>query len=174
MPSWNVEWVKAKEYVLLNGDCTPVRLSPASKPDISWLMSRMEELGVPVAYTKDLEEICFTRIPGGDHGDYLSGRIRIAGDLKTQPIMDKVFVHELAHHVDDQEDVTSDERLTKEKRRAAKHMADTYAKKNTGEYLAVGFEVYYLGTKEEKKKMRSKNPRLYRTIAELHRKFSRM
>lgn len=174
MASWNVAWVKAKEYMLMNGDSTPVRLSPSSKPDVSWLMSRMEELGIPIAYTKDLEEIYFTKLPGGDHGDYCAGRIRMSADKKTCPIMDKVFVHELAHHVDDQEDVTSDEKLIQEKKRAAKYMADTYAKKNVGEYLAVGFEVYYLGTEQEKKKMRKRNPRLYRTIGDLHRRFSRM
>ena len=173
MLSWNVIWVRAKEYVLLNSDSTPVKLSPSSKPDISWLMSRMEELNVPIAYTKDLEEIYFTKLPGGVHGDYCAGRIRLAADVKTCEIMDKVFVHELAHHVDDQEDVVSDERLIKEKKLKAKYMADTYAKRSIGEYLAVGFEVYYVGTKKEKSVMKKKNPRLYKIISDLHRKFSR-
>lgn len=137
-------------------------------------MSRMEELEIPIAYTRNLEKIIFTKIPKGHHGDYQGDVIRLAADKKTTPILDKVFVHELAHHVDDHEDLSSDDLLIQEKKVAAKHMSDTYAKKNTSEYLAVGFEVYYLGTKEEKKKMRDKNPRLYRTIAVLHRKFSRM
>lgn len=174
MPSWNVEWVRAKEYVLLNCECTPILLSQSSKPDLSWLMSRMEELRIPISYTKNLEKIIFTKIPRGHHGDYQGDIIRLAADKKTAPILDKVFVHELAHHVDDHEDISSDDLLIKEKKVASKYMDDAYARKNTSEYLAVGFEVYYLGTKEEKKKLRAKNPRLYRAIAALHRKFSRM
>jgi hypothetical protein len=134
----------------------------------------MEELGVPIAYTEDLEEIYFTKLPGGDHGDYVGGRIRMSADKKTREIMDKVFVHEIAHHMDDQEDVTSDETLNEERKLKAKHMSDTYAKKNVSEYLAVGFEVYYLGSREEKAKMKKMNPRLYKTIASLHRRFSRI
>ena len=173
MISWNVISVKKKEYALMNGCQTPINCSPSSSPDISWLMSRMEELGVPIAYTEDLVEIYFTKLPGGDHGDYSSGRIRLAADKKTRDILDKVFVHELAHHLDDQEDVTSDDILCKEKKLKAKHMPDAYAKKNVGEYLAVGFEVYYLGSKKEKTKMRKMNPRLFKTIASLHRRFNR-
>ena len=173
MPSWNVVHRKGREYELLNGSGTPIRLSPKAQPDISWLMARMEELGIPIAYTMNLEEIYFTFLKGRDHGDYRVGKIRISSNKETKEIMDSVFVHELAHFVDDMDDVTSNDLLIKEKKQRAKYMPDPYAKKNVGEYLAVGFEVYYLGTDEEKKRMRKSNPRLYRTIASLHHRFSR-
>ena len=172
MASWNVEWIKAREYILLNSSSTPVRCSPSSKPNISWLMSRMEELEVPIAYTNELEELYFTRI-GSDHGEYCSGKIKIASDQKTKDIMDKVLVHELAHHVDDQEDITSDDKLIEEKKTHGKYMPDRYARKNIYEYFAVGFEIYYLGTDIQKKKMKRINPRLYKLIHRVHKRFSR-
>jgi len=165
-------WVGVKEYVLLNATSTPVKCSPSSRPNISWLMSRMEELEIPVAYSNGLEELYFTKLKG-DHGEYQAGKIRIACDAKTEGIMDKVFIHELAHHVDDQEDVTSNDRLIYEKKYCAKYMIDVYARRNIYEYFAVGFEVYYLGAPAERKKMRRYNPHLYRTITKLHRQFSR-
>lgn len=178
MGSWNVVWVKAREYELLNGSQTAVYLSRTSKFPVAQLMSRMEELGVPVAYSGNLKEVIFTRsLPSRtgtrNHGDYVNSRIRMASGRDTVDVMDRVFVHELAHHVDDQEDVTGDGLLEDERKRRWKHMPDRYARKNAGEYLAVGFEYFYCGTEEERAQMKRKNPRLYRTIASLHRRFSR-
>lgn len=136
-------------------------------------MSRMEELGVPAGYTRELEEIYFTRLHG-DAGDYFDGRIRISVDSKTWDIADKVLVHELGHHVDDMEDVTSDESLAHEKKTRGCYMPDGYARKNVGEYLACGFEIYYCGSKQDKRNLKKKNPVLYATIRRLHRRFSRL
>lgn len=163
----------SREFLLIHSS-TAIRLSPSSKPDITKLMSEMEEADVPISYTNELEEIYFTKIPGGNHGDYCSDRIRLAADKKTREILGKVLVHELAHHVDDQEDICSDDRLMKEKKKKAKYMSDTYAKRNVGEYFAVGFEVYYFGTDKEKRQMKKKNPYLHRTIEAIHKKYSRM
>lgn len=172
MGSWNVAHIKKGEYELLNDTATLISFSPKAAPDISWLLSRMEEIGVPISYTRDLKNIYFTYLKGGDHGDYCNHRIRISCDKRTREIMDKVFIHEIAHHVDDMEDITSDDMLMREKKLKGKHMADSYARKNVGEYFAVGFEVYYFGTVKEKKTMRTKNPYLYKKIQSLHRKFS--
>jgi hypothetical protein len=51
-------------------------------------------------------------------------------------------------------------------------MPDGYAKKDVGEYLACGFEVFYCGAKKVKDKMKKMNPHLYRTIKVLDREFS--
>jgi len=174
LSSWNIIPFKEREYILTNDDRTLIRCSPSSKPDIVKLMSSMEEHDVPISYTKFLREIYFTRLPGGDHGDYHDDRVRLAADKKTALVLGKVFVHELAHHLDDHEDIVSDDHLFREKKKCAKHMSDAYAKKNVGEYLAVGFEVFYFGAAVEKAKLRKMNPRLYKTIAALHRKFSRL
>lgn len=172
MPTWNVSHVKGREYELLNGSSTAVRCSKSVKLDISKLLGRMEELGVPAAYTVGLDEIYFTRLRG-THGDYLDCKIRLSTDQKTMELIDKVFIHELGHHVDDMEDVTSSDELQEEKKKKSQHMPDGYARKNVSEYFAVGFEVYYCGSVKEKKGMKKKNPVLFRTISRLHRRFKK-
>lgn len=171
MSSWNVLYISDREFQLLNGSQTLITLSPKSKFDVTLLMSKLEEIEFPLSYTKGLKLIHMTKLPG-TAGDYLDCRIRMSSDKLTQDIMDVVFVHEVAHHIDDIENVTDDEHLKKEKKKKAKFMPDGYAKKNVGEYFATGFEVFYCGTKKEKSNMRKKNPRLFSTISALHKKFS--
>lgn len=166
--SWNLVHIEGREYELMNGTGTRIKLSKSSKVDPVKLMDEMESLGVPAAYTRDIDLVLFTMLKG-DCGDYLNGRVRISSNAETREIIAKVFVHEIAHHVDDMYDVTEDEKITKEKKMKAKYIDDPYAKKNVGEYFAVGFEVFYCGTKKEKAKMRKKNPVLYRKIAFLHK-----
>lgn len=163
--------VRGNEYSLISG-CA-IRSSPKSKPDIAWLMSRMEEIGVPPSYLAELDEIYFTRLRGRNHGDYWAGKIRLSVDKASWECVDRTLVHELAHHIDDMEDVTVDERLDDERKSKGQHMPDSYARRNVSEYLAVGFEVFYLGTREEKSEMKRKNPLLYRTIRNIHRRFQR-
>lgn len=171
MSSWNVVWVRERTFELMNKSSTLIHLSPSSQVDVSLLMSRMEDLGVPVAYTEELREIRFTKLR--DMGDYKDCVIRMSSNRRTRESMDRVFVHELAHHVEETYDTCSNESIHAEKRSSAKHLPDGYAKKNVFEYFAVGFEVYYCGTREERKKMKTKNPILYRTIHEIHRNFRR-
>lgn len=153
---------------------TVISCSPKSRPDITWLMSRMEELGVPPSYTWDLDEIYFTRLAGRNHGDYCNNKIRLSVDKESWSMVDRTLVHELAHHIDDQEDITGDDALIKERKLKGRHMADSYARKNVGEYLAVGFEVYYVGTRKERGVMRAKNPVLYHTISRIHKRYRKL
>lgn len=133
-------------------------------------MDEMERIGVPPAFTENLEVIEIT-ILKGLLGDYLNGRLRLSSTAEARKNLGKVFVHELGHHIDDEEEISEDEKIKQEKKKAAKFMSDAYAKKSVGEYVAVGFEVYYYGTKEEKAKMKKKNPVLYRKIASIHEQF---
>lgn len=127
-------------------------------------------MGVPFKYTDGLDLIYFTFLRGL-HGDYVDDRIRICANDETKKVMAKVFVHELGHHVDEQEDISGDEAIIAEKRERAKYIDDSYAKKNVVEYVAVGFETFYCGTNEEKRRLRKKNPRLYAAIRRCHRKY---
>lgn len=169
MGSWNLGWVRAREYILLNPINTIVRYSKITTPNVNWLMSRMEELEVPVAYTYELTEIYFTNIPGAE-GDYIDGVIRLKASVDT---VDRTFVHELGHHIDEIEGCTLDDRLIREAKYRARYMSDKYARKNVAEYFAVGFEVFYFGAPGERKKFRKLNPYLYRTITKLHQRYSR-
>ena len=172
MFTWNfVYGDEADQIYLLSG--VRITCSPKAKPDITWLMSRMEELNVPPAYLAELEEIRFTRLRNRDHGDYFAGRIRLSVSKESWPNVDRTLIHELAHHVDDLDEITLDDRLDAERKRNGHHMPDQYARRNVGEYLAVGFEVYYLGTKEEKSRMRKMNPLLFRTIRNIHRRYQK-
>lgn len=173
MASWKVDHVRG-EYFLHNGkEPTKFRCSPKSKPDIPWLMRRMKELNIPISFTLGLKEIYFTRLHG-THGDYSSGILRLSTDKRSWEIAPLVLTHELAHHLDEILGITKDKRLIREKMTKSQHMPDGYAQKNTCEYLACGFEVYFCGEKKEKDKMKRKNPHLFRTIKTIHQKFSRL
>lgn len=173
MPSWNICHVKKGEYELLNGNSTLVHFSPTSDPDVAWLMNKMEELEIPISYTKNLNELYFTKLPR-DAGDYLDGRIRLSVRKSDWVNVHRTFIHELGHLLDDHEALTDDDDLKKEKKKKAKHLPDSYAKKDIYEYLAVGFEIFYCGTKKEKKNMKKKNPILFKKIKNLHKKYSKL
>lgn len=173
MASWKVDHRRG-DYFLHNGkEPTRFRYSPKSNPDVPWLMRRMRELEVPISFTMGLKEIYFTRLHG-THGDYRGGILRLSTDKRSWEIADVVLVHELAHHLDEVLGITKNKRLIEEKVTRSQHMPDGYAQKNTGEYLACGFEVYYCGEPKARVKMKKKNPFLYRTIETIHQKFSRL
>lgn len=173
MATWKVVHSRGK-YFLNNGkEPTQFKYSPKSNPDVPWLMKQMRELGIPIAFTLGLKEIYFTRLHG-THGDYRGGILRLSIDKRSWEIVPIVLTHELAHHLDEILGITKDKKLIREKMTKAQHMPDGYAQKNTGEYLACGFEVYFCGEKKEKDKMKRKNPHLFRVIRSLHDKFSRL
>lgn len=173
MESWNVITCKDPDgdFVLLNKSRTLIRFSLRVQPDIAVLMSEMEEAGVPFTFTEGVKKIYFTHLPDGTHGDYNSGNIRLSCGHISRETYASTLVHELAHHLDEEEDISGRESIIVEKRKKARFMTDKYARKNIGEYIAVGFEVYYFGTRIERAKMRKRNPRLYNVIKYLHRKY---
>ena len=130
----------------------------------------MEELRVPFAYTDELDEIYFT-ILHRNHGDYLPSRVRLSCSRQSLDCLESTFVHELGHHIDNVEDISERDSIIEEKRTSARYMSDTYARSGVGEYVAVGFEVYYVGTREQRRRMRGLNPRLYNVISYVHRKY---
>ena len=155
---------------LSNRWSTELRFSRRAVVDTLALFDRMEELGVPFAYADELEEVYFTLLPG-KHGDYFPCKIRLSTSRDSLSMLDRTFIHELGHHIDNVEELSERPSLVEEKRTQAKFMSDTYARTDVGEYVAVGFEVYYLGTRRERAQMREMNPKLYRTVADMHRKY---
>jgi hypothetical protein len=169
---WNALVLEPGGCFLLNPAGTAVRFSRrASRIDFVGLLVRMEELDVPFAYTRELAEIYFTVLPGGKLGDYLDGQIRLSCGVDGIGVMDRTLVHELAHHVDELEELSERSSIVSEKRARAKFMSDVYSRTDVGEYVAVGFEVFYLGTPEQRSKMRTCNGRLYDAISRVHRKY---
>jgi hypothetical protein len=132
-------------------------------------MTEMEELNVPFAYAGKVKEIYFTLMP--DHGDHKDGLIRISYTNQSREILARILIHELAHNVDDEEGLSEREDIILEKKKKARYLPDRYARKNVDEYIAIGFETYYCGTPEQKRKMKRCNPRLFGAIRYLHRKY---
>ncbi|MHB8407978.1 MAG: anthrax toxin lethal factor-related metalloendopeptidase [Acidiferrobacterales bacterium] len=169
--SWNLALCGDRECFLLNKTRTLVRMSKRVRVELPKLLVEMEEHRVPFQYTEGLNEVYFTLLRDNTCGDYINDKIRLSCDSVSQELMGQTLVHELAHHVDEQEDISERDEIKAEKKARAQYMEDKYCKKNAGEYVAVGFEVYYFGSPEEKKKMEIHNPVLFKTIKGIHRKY---
>lgn len=168
METWNV--VEMDEgYVLLNSTATLIRLAKHVRMNVAELLDKMEELQIPLKYTSGLKEIYMTQLYRyGKHGDYLENHMRLSCGPNDKEYLPKTFVHELAHHVDDREGIRLDEAVISEYKKHWRSLGDKYARKNVGEYVAIGFEIFYCGTKGEKSRLRKKNPRLYKAIRKTH------
>lgn len=171
---WNIGHCGKDEYTLLNGSDTLFTFNGRSrgKVDLAVLLTSLEEANVPLSYADGINEVQFTLLPLL-HGDYFDGKIRLSCSNDSLKILSRTFVHELAHHIDDVEDISGIDELMVEKKRRAKYIDDKYAGKNVGEYIAVGFEVFYFGSSEEREKLMQMNPKLYRTIMRVHKKYTR-
>jgi hypothetical protein len=169
--SWNVVKCPTEEgeYILKNPSRTLIRFSERAQLDIHVLFDALEKLNVPFAFTNKVKEIYFTLME--DHGDHLDGKIRVSYTTDAREILPRILVHELAHNIDDNEGISERDDITKEKRLKARYLPDRYARKNVMEYVAVGFETYYCGTPEQKKKMKRCNKKLFGVIRYLHRKY---
>lgn len=176
MQQWNVIEAEDKEadFILLNKSKTPIRLSKRARCCMPSLMDRMEEANVPISYTEKIQEIYLTFL-NGMHGDYDSDkmRIRLSCDSESMKVIERTLVHEIAHHLDEFEELSHREDVIAEKKTRAKHLHVHGCKKNVDEYVASGFEIYYFGTSDERATMRKKNKMLYRAIARVHRKYSK-
>jgi hypothetical protein len=174
MSSWNIArcFEQNCDFMLLNSSRTAIRFSNRTKIEITEMLVSMEDHNVPIAYTNELKEIYFTFLRGRTAGDYLDGRIRLSCQKDIMRMMDRTLIHEIAHHLDDRENLSGEDNIMKEKKSSACELGDSYAKKNIGEYIAIGFEVFYFGTKQEKSKMRKDNPKLYTVIKNLHKRYS--
>lgn len=129
---------------------------------------------MPIAYTIGVREVYFTIFSQRHAGDYRDGKIRMDCGVNSQRMLPEILIHELAHHLDDEELLSDRPEIRAEKKLGSKFMEDKYAQTNIGEYVAVGFEVYYFGVEPEKESLRKHNPALYSAIDEVHRKYSKM
>lgn len=172
--TWNVEQVGEGEYVLMNKTRTTIRLSGHSFVDLGEILAKIEEAGVPLSFTDGLKEIYFTILKSDDktylQGDYKDGVIRISTDEANRPDIPSTLVHELAHFVDEEFDISLKKKIIEEKPKKARYMPDSYARKNVEEYVACGFEVYFFGTREQRGAFRRNNPKLCNVIRYLHRR----
>lgn len=172
MESWNVirSYCKDADFVLLNKSQTLIQFSQRIKVDIISIMSEMEEANVPFSYTEGIERIYFTLLRCSIHGDYKNGKIRLSCGHASRDMHACILVHELAHHIDEEEYISGCDAIISEKKKKSHLMTDIYARKDTSEYVAVGFEVYYFGSNDERTRMRKNNPKLWNAIKRIHNK----
>lgn len=158
------------QYYLTNRSRTLIKINPRLKNfSLENVMVGLQELGIPFKYTDGLDVICFTIMTGTDRGWYEDGVIYIDVSAVSRDLVIDTFVHELGHHVDEQEDVSAG--MTIERRLRYKHLRDPYSRKDNYEYVAVGFQKFYSGDHSDRQNMRKHNPRLYRALSDLHEQY---
>lgn len=155
---------------LLNRSNTLISIRKGLKFDPLPFFKQLEKLKFPLKYTDGLERIHFTILKeSGVGGFYLDNRIWVDVSKSQLDFTLQIFAHEIGHHVDDQEEVAS--MLHEERMKRAKHLRASWSKRSDEEYLALGFEKYYGGSPADRRRMRLRNPLLYRTIRFLHREY---
>lgn len=177
MEAWTVTPCPTDEgdYILQNRSRTLIRLSTRANVDVARVLSEIEELGVPFSYTDKLKEIYFTILPSSEthvfHGDHKDGKIRVSVASEARELLVRTLVHELAHDIDDHEGISDSDEIIREKRKCARLLPDPHARKSVGEYVAIGFETYYCGTRAERSTLRLCCPRLHAAVRRVHRKY---
>lgn len=171
MESWNVAVCKRNDdadFYLLNRSRTPIKFTTKVPFNMGQFLAMLEDVRFPLRYTDGLELIQFRRMKNyfGMYGD----NIVEMGALpkRTMEMYLETFVHEVAHHLDSEDDYSPN--LREERRKKGKYIGHESARKSDSEYFARGFEKFYSIHKSEKKKLRKKCPKLYRTILRLHKK----
>lgn len=174
MEHWNLAVCRTRrgeQYYLTNRSRTMIKIRKRLRFSPVELFVRMQELGVPLRYTLGLDEVYFTVLRGESVGWHFDGKIIV--DVSSQWTLDdlvKTLIHELGHHVDEQEDISSHGHLTVERIKSVKLLAEKRTNTNDdAEYLAAGFEEYYAGGPKGRRSLRRHHPRLYWTISRIDR-----
>lgn len=161
--------------VLKNRSRTLLRQNSRVSVDVPALLTQAEECGLPFAYSDQVREIYFTILPIRKnlaiHGRYIytSNSIIVSCNSRNSEPMINTIVHEIGHHIDSVECISEYEGIRSEYSTGAQHLPDPGALKNVDEYVAFGFETFYLGTSVDRRKMRHLNPILWRMLSLIHR-----
>lgn len=173
MEHWNV--VKCRSdvanFFLLNKTKTLIRVSGRVGIDIAEFLAALEDVGFPLKFTEGLSLVNFTIIPGGKYYGHYWGDVVTIDSRKKRRMRTLVetFVHEVAHHIDSEDDFS--ELLTRERKKKG-HLLHKRAKGSDSEYWARGFERFYSVDPDDKRALRQTCPKLYRMILRLHKEFS--
>lgn len=174
MEHWNVAAVKGgkkdAQYVLLNKSTTRIRVNPRVHVDLGQIMSEIEKLGVPLKYSEGLEQINFSILTGDARGWWRGDEIWVDASRMYKEEAVTTLTHELGHHMDDREGL-SDE-LHDERKKKGKSLGNKEARKDTEEYVAIGFEKFYSPDPRDRRHLRKRNPQLYNTIMKMHKKYA--
>lgn len=173
MESWNVAVCKRDpdaDYYLMNKDRTPIKFTTKVPFNMGEFLSILEDVGFPLKYTDGLELIRFMRLKdrfGQYGGDVLEMG---AKQKRSMKMYIETFVHEVAHHIDRDQDISGT--LTAEREKFGKYIGHYTAEDDDAEYFARGFERFYSQDPKDKVALRKNCPKLYRTIQKLHNKYA--
>ena len=174
MEHWNVALCDpakndGAKLFLLNRSKTLVSVHKRLRFDPIILFKRLEAVRFPVKYTEGLERIHFTIIPGTTAGYYIDNKIWVDVSQASIDSTMETFMHEVGHHVDEEECVAPF--LHDERMKRSKHLHEIFSTRSDDEYLALGFEKFYSENPINKRELRKRNPLLYRTIQLLNRDY---
>ena len=172
MRTWNIIDGDDGTYVLLNGSDTVIR----KHKNISFtvmigLLSKMEELDVPIAYTDGIKEIYLTYLKGKLEGDLKrkERKIRIGCNNAFLNTLHETLIHELGHHVDDREDISDRNDFVREWKKLSGSFAQYDMQSQPDEYFAHAFTEYYVN----RRGMAQRYPLMYRYSKQIHDKYSK-
>ena len=156
---------------LMNQSLTRVEVKRRLKFDPFPLFRDLDRAGFPFAFAEGIRTVRFTVMSQGNVGIYFDGRVWVDVSYAGFGEALETFIHEVAHHIDEQEEVSA--RLGEERKKRGKFLKSKHARRSDDEYLAVGFERYYSLDRKKRSLLRQQNPKLYRTIQRLHRRYSK-
>ena len=176
MERWRIAECRSKsskKYYLANRSRTVVKISARAKNfDVQSFLKELQKIKFPIRFTNNIQTITFSILGKRTFGLYCDDEIWI--DVRKKHRMKtlvETFVHEVAHHVDLSGAHNSlDPKLKHERKMKGKYI-HTIARQSDDEYFARGFERFYAINPKYKKRLRQRNPRLYRAIEQLHRKY---
>jgi hypothetical protein len=158
------------QYYLDNRAQTLVWTSPTSKSfDILAIFHMLEEVGFPLRFMNKIKRVNFQRLRDRAFGEYYDGELWIDTRRKHRlSTLIDTFVHEVAHNIDEEYDFSN--HLTEERKQKGTRI-HKIAGQSDEEYFARGFERFYSMNPNKKAALKKRNPKLYKRIAAIHRKF---
>lgn len=158
------------EWRLSNQSATLLQFSQRVNVSVDSLLRCMDDASVPFGFTEGLREIYFTYLPSS-RGDYEAGHVRLSCDAGSK-VLDTTLVHELGHHLDVIEGISTRLKVVQEYMMTRKLVAPAGGTSDDcEEYVAIGFELFYFGKRGTKTRLKKENPKLYNVIRYLHDKY---
>lgn len=175
MERWSVAKCRSRDgakYYLANKSRTVITIAGRARNfDLERLLTQLREVGFPLRFTNGLQQINFSILEKGTFGEYVDDEIWVDVRKKHRfKTLVETFVHEVAHHVDCTPVRTVSYELHNERKRRGQRIHNV-AQRSDDEYFARGFERFYSIDPQDKRDLRKNNPRLYREISRLHRRY---
>ena len=156
---------------LRNRSETIVTVNRRLKFDPTFVFDGLERRSFPSRYAEGLERIHFSILPSAG-GYYEDGRIWVdVSPVGTSWVFENI-IHEIGHHVDEQEGISSLMHGLPVGRRRF-YLGERLSKNSHEEYFAIGFQKFYSDDPRDKERLRQRNPEMYRLIRKLHSEYHR-